>query len=129
VIVLALVVVLGLAIAGVFSSSGHNRTTPPATPTPRTSEPTTTPTTTAARPPSVVLPTSTLKPGDTGAKVKLLQRALTQLGYKPGAVDGDYGPSTVAAVKRFQDASKLTADGIAGPATLRALKHAAATAG
>jgi Putative peptidoglycan binding domain len=123
-VVLALVVVLGLAIGGVFSSSGHPRTTPPAA-TPRTSTPaTTTPTTTAARPPSARAPTSTLKPGDTGAQVKLLQRALARLGYKPGAVDGDYGPSTVAAVKRFQAASKLTEDGVVGPATLRALKRA-----
>jgi Putative peptidoglycan binding domain len=126
-VVLALIVVLGLAIGGVFSSSGHPRTTPPASPTPRTSTPTTTPTTTAARSPSIPAPTSTLKPGDTGAQVKLLQRALAQLGEKPGSVDGDYGPSTVAAVKRFQQSSKLTEDGVVGPATLRALKRALAT--
>ena len=122
-VVVAVIVVIGLAIGGVFSGSGHPRTSPPAT-TPQTTKPTTTPTTTAARAPRVVAPASTLKPGDTGTQVKRLQRALAQLGYKPGSVDGDYGPSTVAAVKRFQQASKLTADGVFGPATLRALKRA-----
>jgi hypothetical protein len=127
-VVLALIVLLGLAIGGVFSSSGHPRSTPPATQTPRSSTPTTTtPTTTAAQSPSTPPPTSTLKPGDTGAQVKLLQRALAKLGEAPGSVDGDYGPSTVAAVKRFQSSKKLTADGIVGPATLRALKRALTT--
>jgi hypothetical protein len=123
-VVLALVVVLVLAIAGVFSSSNSHRTTPPATPAATPSNNTTAPTTTAAQQPSTAAPTSTLKPGDTGSQVKLLQRALAQLGYKPGKVDGDYGPSTVAAVKRFQEASKLTADGVLGPKTLSALKRA-----
>jgi hypothetical protein len=122
--VVAVIVVIGLAIGGVFSSSGHDRTTSPPATTAPTSKPKTTPTTTAARASHTLAPTSTLKPGDTGAQVKRLQRALAQLGYAPGSVDGDYGPSTVAAVKRFQQASKLTADGILGPATLRALKRA-----
>jgi hypothetical protein len=122
--VVAVIVVAGLAIGGVFSSSGdHPSTSPPAT-TPSTTKQTTTPTTTAARAPRSLAPTSTLKPGDNGAQVKRLQRDLAQLGYAPGSVDGDYGPSTVAAVKRFQQASKLTADGVLGPATLKALRRA-----
>ena len=84
--------------------------------------------TTVARPPQIRVPTGTLKPGATGAEVKLLQRALARVGNAPGSIDGVYGPSTVAAVKDFQRASKLTADGIAGPATLRALKKASAQA-
>jgi hypothetical protein len=119
------VVVIALAVAGVFSGSSHQQSTspPPAT---HTTPAATTPTTTATSPPRIVVPASTLKPGDSGAQVRRLQRALAQLGYKPGAADGDYGPSTVEAVKRFQQASKLTADGIVGPATLRALRRAAA---
>ena len=124
--VVAIIVVIGLAIAGVFSGSGQHPTTSPPATTPTTSNQPTTPTTTAARAPRSLAPTSTLKPGDTGAQVKRLQRALAQLGYSPGSVDGDYGPSTVAAVKRFQQASKLTADGVVGPATLRALRRASA---
>jgi hypothetical protein len=129
---LVVVVLAGLAAAGVFSGGGtHQPTSATTPPTPTTTPQTTTTTTrhrgtttTPARSGGRVVPTSTLKPGDTGAQVKLLQRALTRLGYSPGAADGDYGPSTEAAVKRFQDASKLTADGIVGPATLKALAKA-----
>jgi Putative peptidoglycan binding domain len=124
--VVAIVVVIGLVIGGVFSGSSHHRTTSPPASTPTTTKHTTPPTTTVRRPQHRA-PTAPLKPGDTGTQVKLLQRALAQLGYKPGSVDGDYGSSTVAAVTRFQRASKLTADGVVGPATLSALKRALAT--
>jgi peptidoglycan hydrolase-like protein with peptidoglycan-binding domain len=59
--------------------------------------------------------------------VKALQRGLARLGYSPGRIDGQYGPSTVDAVKRFQRAGGLTADGILGPNTLRALSQALKT--
>ena len=72
----------------------------------------------------VPAPATTLKPGDQGAQVKRLQRALLQLGYTVGAVDGDYGTSTEAALTSFQKAAALTADGVLGPATLQALKRA-----
>ena len=89
------------------------------TPIVTTSTPQTT-TTTPAQP--VAAPTSNLKPGDTGAQVKVLQRALARLGFSAGTIDGQYGPATEAAVERFQAAAGLTADGIVGPATLAALK-------
>ena len=69
-------------------------------------------------------PTATLKPGATGAQVKLLQRALASLGYSTGVVDGQYGPATKQAVTAFQKADGLTADGIFGPKTLQALTRA-----
>jgi hypothetical protein len=113
----------GLAAAGVFSSSQA----PPAT-TP-TGGASTTPATTPATPtqPTLAAPAATLKPGDQGAAVKVLQRGLARLGYSPGRIDGQYGPSTVDAVKRFQRAGGLTADGILGPNTLRALSQALKT--
>ena len=41
-----------------------------------------------------------------------------------GKPDGDYGPSTMNAVERFQIAHNLGEDGIVGPATLAALQKA-----
>ena len=55
--------------------------------------------------------------------VKRLQRRLDRSGFRPGVVDGRYGPRTAAAVKRFQHARHLAASGIASPATLRALAN------
>ncbi len=84
---------------------------------------TTTPTNTV---PAVEAPSQTLKPGDQGAQVKTLQKALASLGYSPGTPDGDYGPSTQNAVERFQIAKGLDEDGVVGPATLNALQKALA---
>lgn len=58
-----------------------------------------------------------LRPGDTGADVRNLQKYLVQLGYEI-AVDGKYGQETTTAVKAFQRLSGLTVDGKAGPKTL-----------
>ena len=46
------------------------------------------------------------------------------LGYSAGALDGSYGPATKHAVAGFQGAHGLTADGIFGPKTLKALRRA-----
>lgn len=66
----------------------------------------------------------TIKPGDKGGLVRDLQRLLTQLGYFPGAVDGDFGKRTRAAVLAFQADNHLTPDGIVGPLTREALVQA-----
>ena len=119
--VLAVVLAL-LAAFGAFSSGGKKAATLPIT-TPRTTTPKTT-TRPAKTKPTVQVPSATLKPGDSGAQVKQLQRALARAGYSPGSIDGSYGPGTKAAVARFQTAKSLTADGVAGPKTLTALKQA-----
>jgi hypothetical protein len=67
---------------------------------------------------------NSLSVGSTGPAVKKLQR---KLHVRP--VTGYFGPKTRAAVKRFQRRHGLTADGIAGPATLSRLGMRAAKAG
>ena len=62
-----------------------------------------------------------LEKGRTGSEVKDLQTKLKKLGYYDAYVDGDYGDTTVAAVKAFQKKYNLTADGIAGKETLKKL--------
>lgn len=57
-------------------------------------------------------------------RVRTLQRSLRRLGWAPGPVDGLFGPLTESAVLRFQAATGLTADGVAGPGTWRALANA-----
>ena len=62
-----------------------------------------------------------LEKGSTGSDVKDLQTKLKKLGYYDAYVDGDYGDTTVSAVKTFQKKYNLTADGIAGKETLKKL--------
>jgi peptidoglycan hydrolase-like protein with peptidoglycan-binding domain len=50
-----------------------------------------------------------------------LQVALRSRGLYHGTIDGDSGPATTRAVKRFQRLAGLPVDGVAGPATRRAL--------
>lgn len=59
--------------------------------------------------------------GSTGNEVKQIQTRLKSWGYYKGTVDGVYGSKTQAAVKSFQRANGLTADGVAGPKTLAAI--------
>lgn len=49
--------------------------------------------------------------------VKDIQQALKNAGFDPGTVDGIRGRQTIAAIKQFQAANGLTADGIVGPNT------------
>ena len=64
---------------------------------------------------------ATSKKGDSGTKVTALQQALKIKGYYTAAIDGKYGDNTVAAVKAFQKAKKLSQDGVAGNETIKAL--------
>lgn len=59
--------------------------------------------------------------GDRGEDVRALQQRLKDFGYYGGSVDGIYGQGTYEAVRRFQINNSLTADGIAGDATIGAL--------
>lgn len=62
-----------------------------------------------------------LKSGTSGSEVRKLQQRLKDLGFYSGKVDGDFGAGTEQAVKAFQRASGLKADGQAGERTLAAL--------
>lgn len=55
--------------------------------------------------------------GSYGEEVKLMQTRLNELGFDCGAVDGRFGAKTLAAVKAYQAAKGLTADGKVGPLT------------
>ena len=60
----------------------------------------------------------------TAEQVKRMQQGLIGLGYLQGSADGSYGSKTREAVRLFQKAYGLTADGSAGPDTMTALKNA-----
>jgi len=65
-----------------------------------------------------------LRAGQTGWDVAALQFAVAWHGFPSGSIDGGYGSHTQAAVRRFQSWAGLSADGVAGPGTLRALQGA-----
>jgi peptidoglycan hydrolase-like protein with peptidoglycan-binding domain len=62
-----------------------------------------------------------LKEGSSGPLVKQLQQRLKEKGLNPGTIDGVFGLGTKAAVRAFQKANKLEADGIVGQKTWKAL--------
>ncbi|MBQ8685686.1 MAG: spore cortex-lytic enzyme [Clostridia bacterium] len=62
-----------------------------------------------------------LKQGSKGGEVKEVQRRLKLWGYYKGSVDGVFGAGTKAAVIAFQKKNGLTADGVVGQATYKAL--------
>ena len=68
----------------------------------------------------------TLRPGDRNNEVKEMQYRLKELGYYSGSRDGVYGSGTRTAVMAFQTRNNLTADGIAGSATLKKLYSSSA---
>ena len=62
-----------------------------------------------------------LKLGSIGQDVIELQQTLTEKGFSPGAIDGDFGENTRQAVIAFQRSAQLDDDGIVGPDTRKAL--------
>lgn len=65
-------------------------------------------------------PPPTLRKGDKGPQVRIMQARLTAHGAYVEA-DGDFGPMTTASLQAFQKRSGLVADGICGPAAWAAL--------
>ncbi len=97
------------------SSPGPDNTIALVTRIPDTPTPSPAPATPSPTPPSLQL-------GFTGSEsVRSLQRRLKELGYYKGSIDGDFGTNTEKAVKEFQKANGLTADGKAGSKTMEKL--------
>ena len=65
-----------------------------------------------------------LKEGSSGHPVTVIQGFLKTLKLYSGATDGVFGSQTKAAVIKFQQNNKLTADGVVGPRTAIALDNA-----
>jgi len=64
-----------------------------------------------------------LTPGVRGWDVAAMQFLLADHGFPLGQTDGGLGPRTIAALRRFQSWAGLAADGVAGRATLAALRR------
>lgn len=79
------------------------------------------------RPEEIPVTHRTLRRGAQGDDVRAMQLALVGHGYTPGECDGIFGKRTEAAVKAFQKAQGLSADGICGPKTWAALTEPAQT--
>ncbi len=62
-----------------------------------------------------------LRQGSTGSEVKEVQRRLKMWGYYAGSIDGKFGAKTKKAVVAFQKKNGLTADGVVGKDTYKAL--------
>ena len=68
-----------------------------------------------------VVEVAILRQGATGNEVKEVQRRLKLWGYYNGSVDGVFGAGTKKAVIAFQKKNGLTADGVVGTSTYKAL--------
>jgi peptidoglycan hydrolase-like protein with peptidoglycan-binding domain len=69
-----------------------------------------------------------IKRGRVGSDVSVLQFLLARKGLLDCEIDGRFGSMTEVALRTFQQKKRLVADGIAGPATMRALGVADALA-
>jgi Putative peptidoglycan binding domain len=69
-------------------------------------------------PPPMVMPT------DPADLLRAIQEALNTAGHDAGPLDGQMGPRTRAAIKSYQQANGLAADGVPRPALLRHLQAA-----
>lgn len=70
---------------------------------------------------TVTVTLNVLKKNSKGEQVRTIQRLMNALGHECGNVDGKFGSKTTAAVKAFQTAEGLSADGVIGSKTWNAL--------
>lgn len=73
---------------------------------------------------SIQIPgTAAITRGNTGIRVRFLQKMLCLLGY-PVDIDGSFGGATYEAVRSFQSDYGITVDGSCGPETIRYINGA-----
>ncbi len=70
---------------------------------------------------AIKIPGGTVWKDADATDTKLVQQRLKDLGYYQGSVDGAFGDQTAAAIRSFQSAAGLKADGVAGENTIRLL--------
>ena len=68
-------------------------------------------------------PSAAATPRPTREQIRRIQQALVNAGFDPGPVDGQMGRKTKRAIRSFQQAHRLKADGVAGEQTLAALQQ------
>ena len=90
--------------------------------------PTPAPTPTPTPAPTYTVPAVTVRRDSDGEDAKEVQRRLKELNYYKGRVDGKFGYQSVEALKAFQQANGLEADGVAGKSTYEKLFSANALA-
>jgi lipoprotein-anchoring transpeptidase ErfK/SrfK len=71
---------------------------------------------------TVTAPRKTLKLGAKGKTVTWLQKRLTELGYRPGKADGQYGGTTLTAVWAFQKVNGIRPTSTIAKRTWQALE-------
>jgi peptidoglycan hydrolase-like protein with peptidoglycan-binding domain len=91
-----------------------------ATPSPRAGS-SATPTVNPRAKPKPTQPEALLEQGDRGEKVRELQHRLRQLEWYFGSITGVYGPSTIKAVRGFQEKRRITVTGKVDRRTWRVL--------
>lgn len=109
--------VVGPATRAVLADAAADAASGPAAPVATPGAPSTAP-----RPKPAVRPQQ-VAAGARGPSVILLQKELNERGFAVGAVDGDFGPATAAALRAFQRANGLEVDGVAGEHTWKALGY------
>jgi hypothetical protein len=117
---LVLIIILAVTLGGDGDGDDAAQTAPTLTPTESATE------TATVEEPSLQVPEGdALTAGDSGRRVRRLQRALASLGYEV-TPDGEYGPATAEAVSAFQEDADLDVDGVAGAQTIAAINEALA---
>jgi peptidoglycan hydrolase-like protein with peptidoglycan-binding domain len=77
--------------------------------------------------PEKSLPSRDNAQGADREQMKAVQQALKDKGHDPGAVDGEMGPKTEAALREYQQKEGLTATGTADAETMAKLTAAVST--